>query len=145
MNRSGRAGAALCRYYGLTPTDCLVVYDDADLELGRIRIRSGGGAGGHNGISSLIEVFGTDAFDRVRLGVRGRAREETDLADYVLGRFEADEEPVVKELVELAAEAVDEILQEGLSNAMAEASRTRESTPFGAVGRPKSRRRRQRS
>ena len=118
MNRSGRAGAALCRYYGLTPPDCLVVYDDADLELGRIRIRSGGGAGGHNGIGSLIEVFGTDAFDRVRLGVRGKTREETDLADYVLGRFGAHEEPVVKELVEMAAEAVDEILQEGLSNAM---------------------------
>ena len=118
MNHSVRAGAALCRHYGLTPPDFLVVYDDADLELGRIRIRSGGGPGGHNGIRSLIEVFGTDAFDRVRLGVRGQAREETDLADYVLGRFEAHEEPIVEELIEMATEAVDEILQQGLGRAM---------------------------
>lgn len=118
MNRSGRAGAALGRHYGLPPHDFLVVHDDADLGLGRIRIRSGGGAGGHNGIRSLIEVFGTDAFDRVKLGVRGPDREQADLADYVLSRFGSDEEPVVERLVGLAAEAIDFILSEGMDCAM---------------------------
>ncbi len=118
MNRSGRAGAALGRHYGVTPPDFLVVHDDADLELGRIRIRNGGGAGGHNGIRSLIEVFGDDAFDRVKLGVRGPDREQADLADYVLSRFEGDEEPVVEELVGLATEAIELILAEGLDCAM---------------------------
>jgi PTH1 family peptidyl-tRNA hydrolase len=118
MNRSGRAGAALGRYYGLGPPDFLVVHDDADLELGRIRIRSGGGTGGHNGIRSLVEVFGSDAFDRIKLGVRGADREEAELADYVLSRFRSDEEPVVEELVGLAAEAIEVILSEGLGCAM---------------------------
>jgi PTH1 family peptidyl-tRNA hydrolase len=118
MNRSGRAAAALCRHYGLSAADMLVVYDDADLPLGRIRLRKGGGSGGHNGIKSLMEVLGTGAFPRVRLGVRGEEREESDLAEYVLHRFDRGERPVVKELIDLGVRAVEEILANGIEEAM---------------------------
>jgi PTH1 family peptidyl-tRNA hydrolase len=118
MNRSGRAAAALCRHYGLTPSDLLVVYDDADLPLGRIRLRKGGGSGGHNGIKSIMEVLGTGEFARVRLGVRGDNREDSDLADYVLDRFDRDELPLVDELIELGIRAVEGVLAEGIEAAM---------------------------
>jgi len=91
MNRSGRAAVALCEQYGAAAADLLVVYDDADLELGRIRLRPGGGAGGHNGLHSLIDSLGTDSIPRLRLGVRGAGRERQELADYVLDVFEPSE------------------------------------------------------
>jgi len=75
MNRSGRAAVALREHYGVPPEDLLVVYDDADLELGRIRIRPDGGAGGHNGMRSVITALGSEAFPRVRLGVLGQERD----------------------------------------------------------------------
>jgi PTH1 family peptidyl-tRNA hydrolase len=118
MNRSGRAAAALCRHYGLAPADMLVVYDDADLPLGRIRLRRGGGSGGHNGIKSMMEVLGTGEFARVRLGVHGEARDGSDLADYVLDRFDRDERTAVEGLIDLGAGAVKEILENGIEEAM---------------------------
>jgi PTH1 family peptidyl-tRNA hydrolase len=118
MNRSGRAAAAICRQYNSGLDSLVVVYDDADLALGRIRIRTEGGAGGHNGIRSMIEVLGSGAFARVRLGVRGAGRFERELSDYVLDRFEPEEAPIFDEQVELAADAVDEILHRGLETAM---------------------------
>jgi len=118
MNRSGRAGAALCRRYEVEPARVLVVYDDADLELGRLRIRPDGGPGGHNGVRSLIDSFGTRDFPRLRLGVRGEGRGEIDLADYVLGPFEPDEETVAEALVKLGAEAARSVLLEGVETTM---------------------------
>jgi PTH1 family peptidyl-tRNA hydrolase len=118
MNRSGRAAAALCRHYALSPADLLVVYDDADLPLGRIRLRRGGGSGGHNGIKSMMEVLGTGEFARVRLGVHGEEREENDLADYVLDRFDPDELPLMARLIGHGARAVEEILANGIEEAM---------------------------
>ena len=118
MNRSGRAAAAICRQYNAGLDSLVVVYDDADLALGRIRIRPEGGTGGHNGIRSMIEVLGSGGFARVRLGVRGAGRFEAELSDYVLDRFEPEEAPIFDELVELAADAVDEILDRGLEAAM---------------------------
>jgi len=118
MNRSGRAAAALCRAYGARPGEMLVVHDDADLELGRLRLRRGGGAGGHNGVRSLIEVLGTEEFPRVRLGVRGVGREESELADYVLDEFRERELPVAEALAVLGAEAVAEVIEAGLEAAM---------------------------
>lgn len=118
MNRSGLAGAALCRRYGIVPREMLVVYDDADLELGRIRLRRLGGAGGHNGVRSLIDALGTGEFARVRLGVRGAERASAELAEYVLGEFEPEEMPVAGMLVELGAEAVDSALRDGMETAM---------------------------
>jgi PTH1 family peptidyl-tRNA hydrolase len=118
MNRSGRAAAALCRHFESGPESLLVVYDDADLALGRIRLRRQGGAGGHNGIRSMIEVLGTGEFGRVRLGVRGEERDETDLAEYVLEPFTDEEETIASLLVELGVDAVEAILADGMAEAM---------------------------
>jgi len=118
MNRSGRAAAALCGHFDLAPDRLAVVVDDADLELGRIRVRPGGGTGGHNGIESLIDELATDRFPRIRLGVRGEGREDAELADYVLSPFEPDERPTIDALVDLGADAVESIVRHGLEFAM---------------------------
>jgi len=120
MNLSGRAGGALRERYGAAPADFVVVYDDVALDLGRIRVRGCGTAGGHNGVASLIETWQDDGFPRVRLGIRGEREEDEDLADYVLGAFPAEERPVAQALVEAGAKAVDCILEHGLSVAMNE-------------------------
>ncbi len=118
MNRSGRAAAELLARRDAEPTELLVVYDDADLDLGRLRLRRGGGAGGHNGIRSIIDVIGTDGFPRLKLGVRGSGRAEANLADYVLEAFDTTERGAVDRLVELAVEALDVVVHEGLERAM---------------------------
>lgn len=114
MNRSGQAAAALCRKHGFKPSDLVVVFDDADLAFGRVRIRPGGGAGGHNGIRSLIESLGASDFARVKLGVLGEDRHRRDLADYVLDAFHPDERPGVVAMVETGADAVLKLLQDGV-------------------------------
>lgn len=118
MNRSGRAAVALCRRYAVSPQQLLVVYDDADLELGRLRVRQTGRAGGHNGVRSIIDALGSEDFPRLKLGVRGAGRQEQELADYVLESFADDEREVVDALVGLAVEAVEEILAAGVTAAM---------------------------
>jgi PTH1 family peptidyl-tRNA hydrolase len=117
MNRSGQAAAALSRKYGVAAADLIVVYDDADLAFGRVRVRPEGGTGGHNGVRSLIEVLGTRAFPRVKLGVLGEGRHNRDLADYVLDEFLPDERPVVLRMVALAADAAEAILRDGVESA----------------------------
>jgi PTH1 family peptidyl-tRNA hydrolase len=118
MNRSGRAGVALLRRHDARPDQMLVVHDDADLEFGRLRVRRGGGPGGHNGIRSLIDVLGTRDFPRLRLGVRGKGRDGRDLAEYVLDEFLPDEVPLAEDLADLAADAIQDIVKEGLEAAM---------------------------
>ena len=118
MNRSGRAALAACRRFDAAAEDLLVVHDDADLPVGRLRLRSGGGAGGHNGIRSLLDVLHSDAFGRVRLGVRGEGRDDVPLADYVLEGFAPAERPVIESACELAADAVVVVIREGLPAAM---------------------------
>jgi PTH1 family peptidyl-tRNA hydrolase len=117
MNRSGQAAAALQRKYALEPQDFIVVFDDADLAFGRVRVRPEGGAGGHNGVRSLIETFGAGGFTRVKLGVLGEGRHSRDLADYVLDGFLPDERPVVAAMVELGADAVEAVLRDGVEAA----------------------------
>jgi len=118
MNRAGLAAADLCRRYAVAATELTVVHDDADLELGRLRVRRGGRPGGHNGVRSLIEELGTDDFLRVRLGVRGAGRDSGELADYVLAAFEADEVPLAEELALRGCEAVVSLLRDGLTPTM---------------------------
>ena len=118
MNRSGRAAAAALDRYRCPVEELLVVFDDADLLLGRVRVRQGGGAGGHNGLRSLMDVLRSPDFGRVKLGVKGAGREESDLADYVLRPFEAEERGVVDSMIELGAEAVDAVLERGVEAAM---------------------------
>lgn len=118
MNRSGRAALAACRRFDAAPEELLVVHDDADLAVGRLRLRSGGGAGGHNGIRSLLDVLRTDAFGRVKLGVRGEGRDEMPLADYVLEEFAPAERTTIEAVIDLAAEAVVAVMREGFAAAM---------------------------
>ena len=118
MNRSGEAAVWARRAYDASELPLLAVYDDADLPLGQLRLRRGGGHGGHNGIRSLIDCLGESAFLRIRLGVSGEGRRERPLADYLLDRFEPEEQPTVSESVTLAADAIDCALEVGFERAM---------------------------
>jgi PTH1 family peptidyl-tRNA hydrolase len=115
MNRSGGPAASLARKKGVKPDGVLVVVDDVDLPLGRLRLRPGGGSGGHNGMRSMIEHLGTDAFPRVRVGV-GRPA-EGEVADHVLSRFTPDERKTMDEATVRAADAVEAVLEKGLEKA----------------------------
>ena len=116
MNLSGPSVAPLLAYFGGSPADLTVVLDDVNLPLGRLRIRPGGSAGGHNGLASLIGSIGTDVFARVRLGM-GRQTRGT-LVDHVLGKFDAERWETVRGAEQTAADAVQLLLEEGLDSAM---------------------------
>jgi PTH1 family peptidyl-tRNA hydrolase len=117
MNRSGTSVAPLLRYHGGTPEDLVVVLDDADLPLGRLRIRAEGGSGGHRGLASVIEALGTEAFARVRVGV-GRDPEAGGLVQHVLGRFDPARRALARTSVIAAADAVACLVEQGLAEAM---------------------------
>ncbi len=117
MNLSGESVRALVDFYKVTPADIIVAYDDIALDLGRIRVREKGSAGGHNGMKSIIQHLGTQEFIRVRVGV-GEKPARMDLADYVLSRFKSDEMPLVREGVVDAASAIELILEQGAPAAM---------------------------
>lgn len=117
MNESGRAVGDLVRFHKLDPSRLVLVYDDLDLPLGRLRIRPDGGAGGHNGVASVIDRLGTQAFPRLRIGI-GRPPAGWDAADYVLARFGTEERASLPVLCEQAADALTEIVRDGLQAAM---------------------------
>lgn len=117
MNLSGQPVGELLRFFKIELTDLVVVVDDVHLELGRLRARSGGSAGGHNGLKSMIGLLGDDRFARVRVGV-GRGDARRDLADHVLAKFEAEERPIVAEAVTRAAEAAELFVAEGIGPVM---------------------------
>ncbi len=116
MNASGEAVAPFARYYKIPPERLLVVHDDMDLPLGRLRLRRGGSAGGQKGVRSVIENLGTDAFDRLRIGI-GRPPAGWDAASWVLSRFAPEELPLAQRAAETAAEAVRVWQEEGLAAA----------------------------
>ncbi|MBW7908598.1 MAG: aminoacyl-tRNA hydrolase [Kiritimatiellae bacterium] len=118
MNRSGEAAGPLVRKKGVSPADVFVIVDDVDLPVGRLRLRKEGSAGGHNGLKSLIEHFGTDQFPRVRIGIGRQA--DRDTVQHVLGRFSPDEALVMDETMRRAAEAVAAALRSGMDRAMTE-------------------------
>jgi len=111
-------GAA--QFYKVSPAETLVVYDDIDLPLGRLRMRLSGSAGGHNGMRSLIRTLGTDAFPRLKLGIAAAAgRPAGDrLTGHVLGKFQDDEKPELGIIIQRAADALNAALQSGLETAM---------------------------
>lgn len=117
MNLSGESVQELLHFYKCTPEDLIVIYDDIDLDVGRIRIRRQGSAGGHNGIKSIINCIFTDVFDRVKVGV-GAKPEGWELADHVLSRFPKEELPKFREVVSTAADACEEIVRSGADMAM---------------------------
>lgn len=117
VNVSGEAVRDLRRRHRLRPQDIVVVVDDLDLPLGRLRLRASGSAGGHNGLKSIIEAIGTTEFPRLRVGI-GRPPEGVDPADHVLTRFTSDEQAVVDAALDRAAEAIETAITEGIETAM---------------------------
>jgi PTH1 family peptidyl-tRNA hydrolase len=118
MNHSGLAARALLRDTDLQPSQMLVVVDDFNLPLGRIRIRQGGSDGGHKGLASMIEVLQTEDFPRLRLGI-GPVTDNIDAVDFVLSRFEKEETKSAEKMIDIAAEAalfaVNHRLEEAMS------------------------------
>lgn len=126
MNLSGNAIAALMRFYKLPPENLLVIYDELDLPLGTIRLREKGGAGGHNGMRSLIRHLG-EGFPRLRLGI-DRPPGQMPAAAYVLQDFSRGEQPIVDEMLDTAVQAMDTFVRDGVQRAM-----TRFNGPAGAI------------
>jgi peptidyl-tRNA hydrolase, PTH1 family len=116
MNLSGEAVLSVGSFYKVNLADWLIVVDDVNLPLGRVRMRKMGSAGGHNGLKSVIQHLGPD-FARLRIGV-GRGDPKWDLADHVLARFEPEERRSVEEAIGRAADAVETFVTEGIEPAM---------------------------
>jgi PTH1 family peptidyl-tRNA hydrolase len=117
MNLSGKAGAQLTSKFGSAPRDAIVVHDEADFPLGRVKIKLGGSAAGHRGVQSLIDSWRTDAFPRIRIGV-GRDGDSNDLIEHVLDPFRPDERPQVEAALARAANMAVAIMRDGLEAAM---------------------------
>ncbi len=117
MNLSGHAVGELMRFYKVERKDVVVIVDDANLELGRLRARPSGSAGGHNGLKSIIGALGSEDFARLRVGV-GRGDARRDLADHVLARFDPQEREDVAEAVGRAADAAELFVSEGIGPVM---------------------------
>ena len=115
MNLSGWAVREIASFHKLAPADILVVVDDADLPLGRLRIRRSGSAGGHNGLKSVIQELGTIEFPRLRIGV---GRQAGGLKNHVLGRFAAEEKAEIAEAVKRAADASELFATDDILTAM---------------------------
>lgn len=110
MNLSGESAAPLARFFKLPPEDVLVVYDDLDLPLGRLRFASKGGTAGHNGMKSMVKHLGTQTFPRLKLGIGRPVHPGMSPADYVLQRFAKDEGPLVEETIVRACEGIESFL-----------------------------------
>ena len=118
MNLSGESVAELVNYYKIDEEhELLVIYDDISLDVGKLRIRAKGSAGGHNGIKNIIAQLGTQEFTRIKIGV-GEKPAKMDLADYVLGRFSKEEQPIIRESADRAREAVCEMITHDVASAM---------------------------
>jgi PTH1 family peptidyl-tRNA hydrolase len=117
MNNSGKPVAAILRETYTAITDLIVVHDELDLSLGSVRVKIGGGHGGHNGLRSLIGLLGSSDFIRVRIGV-GRPAPGMDAADYVLSQFLTDERQALADAITRASEVITTIISEGPTRAM---------------------------
>ena len=124
-NSSAESIRAAADYYKVPPEDILVVYDDISLAPGQLRIRAKGSAGGHNGIKSIIAHLGTQEFPRVKVGI-GEKPPRMDLADYVLGHFSSGEKKIMEEAAKEAADAICEIVNVGIEQAMNDHNRRKE-------------------
>lgn len=117
MNLSGESVGPLVREVGLSAADAVIVHDDLDLDLGRIKISVSGGDGGHNGVASVIAALGTGSFVRLRVGI-GRPPDGVDPVEYVLSPFGLEEAGLVKKVVDTAVQAIASIVREGPPRAM---------------------------
>lgn len=117
MNLSGEAVKLAGAFYKIPPERVIVISDDVSLPLGKLRIRSSGSAGGHNGLKNIIAHLGTDAFPRIKVGVGAPAHPEHEMVDWVIGNFTPAEKKVVSEAVGRAADAVECLIEKGVSEA----------------------------
>lgn len=115
MNLSGESVREAMSFYKLSEEDIVIIYDDISLEVGKIRIREKGSAGGHNGIKSIISNINTDVFPRIKIGV---GQPTGDLVSHVLGRFSKEEAEDLKEVIEVSSKAVEIIMKSGTKDAM---------------------------
>jgi len=116
MNESGRHVGPLAKFYSVSPADVIVIHDELDIDFGKIRLKLGGGEGGHNGLRSIANALGTKDFQRVRIGI-GRPPGRKDPAAFVLENFTAAERAEVATICELAADATELLLKAGLEPA----------------------------
>lgn len=118
MNLSGESIRELVNYYKIDPeTELMIIYDDVSMDVGRIRMRAKGSAGGHNGIKNIIAELGTDVFPRMKVGV-GEKPKGWDLADYVLGRFSDEENEVMRRMLAKGSDACRDFILYGIQEAM---------------------------
>ena len=117
MNQTGLVVKALIEKWALTPKDLIVIHDDLDLDLGRIRIKRSGGSGGHNGILSILTALDCDEFCRLKIGI-GRPAPGVDAADYVLSPFSPEERPILGQVLDQAVAALECVVTEGMASAM---------------------------
>ena len=116
MNESGRQVGPLAKFFSVMPADIIVIHDELDIDFGRIRLKLGGGEGGHNGLRSVANSLGTKSFQRVRIGI-GRPPGRKDPAAYVLETFTAAERTEVPAICEQAADATELLIEAGLDTA----------------------------
>ncbi len=132
MNLSGRSVAAVRRFYKLATPDVLVIYDDLDLPVGQLRVRASGSAGGHKGMTDVLQQLATDELPRVRIGI-GKVHPSATV-EYVLSRFEPDERPLMAAAVTTAADAVTCWLRDGTDAAMNQFNRRPRDRQSGGSG-----------
>jgi PTH1 family peptidyl-tRNA hydrolase len=126
MNLSGESVRELVDFYKVTPEEIIVIYDDISLEVGQLRIRKKGSAGGHNGIKSIISHLGTEDFPRIKIGV-GDKPKDWNLADYVLSRFQGEEQATIREALKDASDACRKLITSGIDEAMNHYNKKKES------------------
>ena len=119
MNRSGQSVGVMAGWHRIPPKNVIVIHDDLDLALGRVKLKTGGGHGGHNGLRDIAAALGDSGFQRVRMGI-DRPASDRDSTDHVLSRFRPDERPSVGPMVDRAADAVQSILAQGIEASMNE-------------------------
>lgn len=110
MNESGRAVGPLMTYFGIYPEELVVIYDDLDLAVGKIRLRQKGSAGGHNGIKSIISHLNTNVFDRIKVGI-GRPEGKKTVVQHVLSPFSKENQPLIEESMCQSVKAVEYLIE----------------------------------
>lgn len=118
MNLSGDSISEYCEFFKIPPQNVIVVVDDMSLERGRLRIRTRGGAGGHNGLKSIIYKLQTEEFIRIRIGIGSASNANMDMVNFVIGKFKREEVPVVEKAIIKASEAIIDIVENGVDYAM---------------------------
>ena len=123
MNNSGEAVTEIMRFYKLEPQQVIIVFDDVSLDVGRLRIRRDGSHGGHNGIRSIIDLSGSNAFPRIKIGVGQKPHPDYDLAAWVLGKFDKKDSDTLNKVIDDTVSAIKVLVKNGVDAAMSRYNR----------------------